>query len=126
MKRFVLAIALIASTVAIGVFSLIIVDSAEGKMSSELDNIIKWVNEENPQQLNTAIDNALTQWKKEKPILNVLIGQQETNEITSDLRMIEHFSVTGDKSTLLLYTYECKTDLEKIKITNEPSLSTIF
>ncbi len=126
MKRLVLAIALIASTVAIGVASLIIVDRAEEKMSARLDNIIKWVNEENPQQLNTAIDNALTQWKKEKPILNVLIGQQETNEITSDLRMIEHFSVTGDKSTLLLYTYECKTDLEKIKITNEPSLSTIF
>lgn len=126
MKRLVLAIALIASTVAIGVVSLVIVDRAEKKMSAELDNIIKCVIEENPQQLSTAIDNTLTRWEKEKPLLNILIGQQQTNQIISDLRMIEHFSVNGDKSTLLLYAYECKTDLEKIKITNEPSLSTIF
>ncbi len=126
MKRLVMAIALILITVTTGIISLVVIDKVEEKMVSKLDNIIKWVNEENSTQLNKAIDDTFKQWDTEKPIMNILIGQQETNEITADLKMIEHFSVNGDKSALLLYIYECKTDLEKIKTTNEPSLSTIF
>ena len=126
MKRLVLAIALIVATMAVGVISLVVINSTEKSMLVELDNISKYANEENIEELNKAIEGALLQWERKKPILNVLIGQQETNQIIHDLRMIEHFAREGDKSTLILYVCECKTDLEKIRITNEPSLSTIL
>lgn len=126
MNRLVLAIALISLTVFVGVASLFVISNAEKNMLVELDKVLKYAHEENTELMNEALEGAIRQWEREKPILNILIGQQETNQIIHDLRMIEHFAREGDKSTLILYVYECKADLEKIRITNEPSLSTIL
>ncbi len=126
MNRLVLAIALISLTIIVGVASLFVISNAEKNMVVELDSVLKYAREENPDLLNKSIERATKQWEKETPLLNILIGQQETNQIMHDLRMIERFAREGDKSTLILYVCECKTDLEKIRITNEPSLSTIL
>ena len=126
MKRLVLAIILIAATVVIGFASLVLIENINSKMYLKLDEVTKYAKEENYPSLNTAIVKATDEWEKQKPVLNVLVGQQGTNEITTNLRMIEYFAKEGNKESVLLYVYECKSDLEKIKITNEPSLSTIF
>ncbi len=126
MNRLILAIALISLTVFVGVVSLFVISNAEKNMLIELDNVLKYAHEENTELLNNSLQRAMRQWKKEKPLLNILIGQRETNQITHDLRMIEHFAREGDKNTLILHVCECKTNLEKIRITNEPSLSTIL
>ena len=126
MKRLVLAIILITSTVIAGFASLVLIENINSKMYLNLDEVTQYAKEENYPSLNTAIVKMTDEWEKQKPVLNVLIGQQGTNEITTNLRMIEYFAKEGNKESVLLYVYECKADLEKIKITNEPSLSTIF
>ncbi len=126
MKRLVLAIALITSTIVIGFSSLGIIDNINEKMYIQLDEVTKYAKEENYTALNAATKEANEQWKKQMPILNILIGQQGTNDITTSLRMIEYFANEGNKESVLMYIYECRANLEKIKSTNEPSLSTIF
>ncbi len=126
MKRLILAIGLVVLTFAISIFSLIVVEKTNERMHSNLDSILICAKEKKTAALNEAVENTMIQWEKEKPLLNILIGQQGTNEITSDLKMIKHFSSAGDTDSLFLYIYECKTELERIKNTNEPSLSTIF
>ncbi len=126
MKRFILAISLIVVAVVISIISLVAIEKTNEKMFSEIDNIVKYANEDNYTALNEAVKKTTEQWEKEKPLLNILIGQQETNEITDNLRMIEFFAKEGNKESLLLYIYECKTTMERIKATNEPSFSTIL
>lgn len=126
MKRLILAISLIVTTIVIALISLAAVEKANEKMVDRLDEITKHAMEGSYNLLNESVGEAISQWEEEKPVLNILIGQQQTNEITGTLRMIEHFAREGNKESILLYIYECKTELEKIKITNEPSLSTIL
>lgn len=126
MKRLILAISLIVTTIVIALISLGTVEKANEKMVGRLDEITKHAMEGSYNLLNESVGEAISQWEEEKPVLNILIGQQQTNEITGTLRMIEHFAREGNKESILLYIYECKTELEKIKITNEPSLSTIL
>ncbi len=126
MKRLILAISLIVTTIVIALISLGTVEKANEKMVDRLDEITIYAMEGSYNLLNESVGEAISQWEEEKPILNILIGQQQTNEITGTLRMIEHFAREGNKESILLYIYECKTELEKIKITNEPSLSTIL
>ncbi len=126
MKRFILAICLIAVAVVISIISLVAIEKTNEKMFAEIDNILKYTNEDNYTALNQAVKEITEQWEKEKPLLNILIGQKETNEITDNLRMIEFFAKEGNKESLLLYIYECKTTMERIKTTNEPSFSTIL
>lgn len=126
MKRLALAIFLVGLTFGISIFSLIAVEKANERMHSSLDSILIYAKEKKTAALNEAVENTMIQWEKEKPLLNILIGQQGTNEITSDLKMIQYFSHNGNTDSLFLYIYECKTELERIKNNNEPSLSTIF
>ena len=126
MKRLILAISLIVTTIIISLASLSILNNTNERMLQRLDQIIEYTETDDYNALNSTVKETYEQWKKEKPILNILIGQKETNEITDDLKMIEHFARNGHKESVLLYVYECKTTLERIKSTNEPSLSTIF
>ncbi len=126
MNRLALAIILITSTVILSFSSLGIMKNTNEKMLTHLETVTKYANEENYTALNNAAKEATAQWEKEKPLLNVLIGQKETNEITGSLQMIEYFALEGNKESVLMYIYQCKTDLERIKSTNEPSLSTIL
>lgn len=126
MKRLILAISLIVTTIIISLASLSILDNTNERMLQRLDQIIEYTETDDYNALNSTVKETYEQWKKEKPLLNILIGQKETNEITDDLKMIEHFARNGNKESVLLYVYECKTTLERIKSTNEPSLSTIL
>lgn len=126
MKRLVLAISLIITTIIISLASLIVLDNTNERMLQQLDKIIECTNTEDFNALNGAVKEACKQWEKEKPLLNILIGQKEINEITDDLKLIVYFAREGNKESVLLYVYECKTALERIKNTNEPSFSTIL
>lgn len=126
MKRLIPAISMILTTVILGIVSLIYIDKAEEAMVTASDNILKYAYEENYNEMNKAVDGALKQWNGKKPFLNIFLGQKETNEITSHLMMVRQFALEGDKTSVILYTYECKTALDRIKRTNEPSFSTIF
>ncbi len=126
MKRLILAISLIITTIIISLASLGILDNTNERMLKRLDEIIEYTETDDYNALNSTVKETSEQWKKEKPLLNILIGQKETNEITDDLKMIEYFAREGNKESVLLYVYECKTTLERIKSTNEPSLSTIL
>ena len=126
MKRLTLAICLIVTTIIISIISLVVIENVNEKMLSELDSVTKYAKENNYALLIDAVDHTISQWEKEKPLLNILIGQQSTNEITEDLNMIRFLAHNGENESIFLYIYECKTKLEKIKSTNEPSLSTIL
>lgn len=126
MKRLILAISLIAATIIISLASLGILGNTNERMFRHLDEITEYAELEDYNALNSTVKETSEQWEKEKPLLNILIGQTQTNEITDDLRMIELFALEGNKESVLLYVYECKTTLERIKSTNDPSLSTIL
>ncbi|MBQ8183596.1 MAG: DUF4363 family protein [Clostridia bacterium] len=126
MKRLIPAVIMICVTIILGIISLMYIDKADETMTTAADKILKYANEENYEKLNESVDDALSLWNRKKPVLNIFLGQKETNEITSHLMMVRQFSLEGDKASVILYTYEFKTSLDRIKRTNEPSLSTIF
>ena len=81
MKRLILAISLIVTTIIISLASLSILNNTNERMLQRLDEIIEYTETDDYNALNSTVKETYEQWKKEKPILNILIGQKETNEI---------------------------------------------
>lgn len=126
MNRPLISFILIAIAVAIGIFSLIYIDKTHETITVMADEIIESASEDNRAHTMTLLEKTDKQWDKSKKILNILIGQQSTNEVKTAIRMAMHFAKLGDMESVILYSNEFKVEMEKIKETNEPSWSTIL
>ena len=126
MNRPLIAVIFIIVAVCIAVTSLFYINNTHETMTEHLGDVLKSATANNKQETKIRLDNALKEWEKKDDLLNVFIGQTETNDVKNALSMAVHFSEIGDMESVILYINECRVQLERIKNTNEPSLSTIL
>ena len=126
MNRPLIAVIFIIVAVCIAVTSLFYINNTHETMTELLGDVLESATADNKQETKIRLDNALKEWEKKDDLLNVFIGQTETNDVKNALSMAVHFSEIGDMESVILYINECRVQLERIKNTNEPSLSTIL
>lgn len=126
MNRPLIAVIFIIVAVCIAVTSLFYINNTHETMTEHLGDVLESATADNKQETKSRLDNALKEWEKKDDLLNVFIGQTETNDVKNALSMAVHFSEIGDMESVILYINECRVQLERIKNTNEPSLSTIL
>ena len=126
MNRPLIAVIFIIVAVCIAVTSLFYINNTHETMTELLGDVLESAIADNKQETKIRLDNALKEWEKKDDLLNVFIGQTETNDVKNALSMAVHFSEIGDMESVILYINECKVELERIKNANEPSLSTIL
>lgn len=126
MNRPLIAVIFIIVAVCIAVTSLFYINNTHETMTEHLGDVLESATADNKQETKIRLDNTLKQWEKKDDLLNVFIGQTETNDVKNALSMAVHFSEIGDMESVILYINECRVQLERIKNTNEPSLSTIL
>lgn len=126
MNRPLIAVIFIIVAVCIAVTSLFYINNTHETMTKLLGDVLESATADNKQETKTRLDNTMKEWEKKDDLLNVLIGQAETNDVKNALSMAVHFSEIGDMESVILYINECRVQLERIKNTNEPSLSTIL
>ena len=126
MNRPLIAVIFIIVAVCIAVTSLFYINNTHETMTEHLGDVLESATADNKQETKIRLDNALKEWEKKDDLLNVFIGQTETNDVKNALSMAVHFSEIGDMESVILYINECRVQLERIKSTNEPSLSTIL
>lgn len=126
MKRLVIAILMLVISIGIGVSSLFFVKKACNEAIQGLDRILQNAVTENKEEVNRLAVQVNEQWENEKFLLNILIGQGETNEIKKELEIILYFTKIRDYDSVILFSEECKGDLMNIIVSNEPNLSTIL
>ncbi len=126
MKRLVVSILILVCAIGIGIFSTIFIKNSCDKAVSGLDNVISNAVTENKEEVNFSAVQTNEYWESKKFLMNILIGQQDTNNITKALNQIIFFAEIGDYESVLLHTEECKEDLRLIIESNEPKLSTVF
>ncbi len=126
MKRLVVSILILVFAVGISIFSVIFIKNSCDEAVSGLDDILSNAITENAEEVNRLAVQTNEYWETKKNLMNILIGQQHTNDITKTLHQIIFFAQIGDYESVLLHTEECKEDLHLIIESNEPKLSTIF
>lgn len=126
MKRLIIAILMLVISIGIGVSSLIFVKKACNEAIQGLDGILQNAVTESKDEVNRLAVQVNEQWENEKFLLNILIGQGETNEIKKELDIILYFTKIRDYDSVILFSEECKGDLMNIIVSNEPNLSTIL
>jgi len=126
MKRLVVSILILVFAVGISIFSVIFIKNSCNEAVSGLDDILSNAITENAEEVNRLAVQTNEYWESKKFLMNILIGQQYTNNITKTLHQIIFFAEIGDYESVLLHTEECKEDLHLIIESNEPKLSTVF
>ena len=126
MNRPLIAVIFIIVAVCIAVTSLFYINNTHETMTEHLGDVLESPIADNKQETKSRLENTMKQWEKKDDLLNILIGQAETNDVKNSLSMAVHFSEIGDMESVILYINECKVELERIKNANEPSLSTIL
>ena len=126
MNRPLIAVIFIIVSVCIAVTSLFYINNTHETMTELLGDVLESATADNKQETKIRLENTIKQWEKKDDLLNILIGQAETNDVKNSLSMAVHFSKIGDMESVILYINECKVELERIKNANEPSLSTIL
>ena len=126
MNRPLIAVIFIIVAVCIAVTSLFYINNTHETMTELLGDVLESATADNKQETKIRLENTIKQWEKKDDLLNILIGQAETNDVNNSLSMAVHFSKIGDMESVILYINECKVELERIKNANEPSLSTIL
>ena len=126
MNRPLIAVIFIIVAVCIAVTSLFYINNTHETMTGLLGDVLESATADNKQETKSRLENTIKQWEKKDDLLNILIGQAETNDVKNSLSMAVHFSKIGDMESVILYINECKVELERIKNANEPSLSTIL
>ena len=126
MKRLVVAIAILVISVGIGAASLICIKRCCNEAIDGLDGILQSIVTENKEEVNRLAVQVNEQWNEEKFLMNILIGQGQTNEIKKELEIILYYAQIQDYQSVVLFSEECKGDLKNIIVSNEPNLSTIL
>ncbi len=120
MNRPVIAVVFLVTAIAVSIFSLVYIEISCDNVIKTLNTAISYSEEENYDELGNQLNVAVEEWEKSKHILNIIIGQQDTTEIRNDLNKAIFFYNIKDYETMILYIEDCKMDLNKIIVTNEP------
>ncbi len=126
MKRLVVSILILVFAAGIGISSMIFIKKSCNEAATGLDNVLSNAITENKEEVNRFAVQTNEYWESKKFFMNILIGQQYTNNVTKALHQIIFFAEIGDYESVLLHTEECKEDLHLIMQSNEPKLSTVF
>ena len=108
------------------ILSLIYIETICGNLIDELDDVIVSVSKKEPEKAKDSLQNVIDDFEKAKPFLNIFLGQEQTIEVRNDLNKAIFFINKKNNESAILYLQECKTDLNKIIVSNHPSISTIL
>lgn len=125
-NRPLIAIIFLVISIIIGIFSLVFIEMNCEEMIDMLDTVVEYTQKDKTNEVNKQLNKTVEKWEKIKPILNLIVGQGETNEIRNDLNKAIFFLEYGDTTSMILYIEECKMDLNKIIVSNEPTITTIL
>lgn len=125
-NRPLIAVIFLISSISIGMFSLFFTEKKCGETIETLNETAYVINKKNTEEIEKSLSKSVEKWESVRPILNLICGQGETNEIRSELNKAIFFANIGDYQTSLLYIEECKADINKIIASNEPTITTIF
>ena len=126
MKREKAAIIILILTFVLSLFSLVFINSSCSNLIDNLDETVDFIVKEDINSATRKITVIIETFEKSKPLLNIFIGQSETIEIRGDLNKAIFFLNLKDYESAILYLEECKTDLNRIIVSNTPSVSTIL
>ncbi len=126
MNRVVTAVSFIAVAIFISVASLMYIGETHETMEVLLTDVLESAIAEDKEKTEAGLNKTLYEWEKRDDILNVLLGQTETNDVKTALNMAMYFCDIGDTDSAVLYINECRVQLERIESTNSPSFSTIL
>lgn len=126
MTRFKTAILILIISGVLSVFSLIFTQTTCGRLVDKLDEVIINIIKKDTDTTVENLDDAIEYFEKIKPFLNILEGQGETIEIRGNLNKAIFFVNAKNYESAVLYLEECKNDLNRIIVSNIPSISTIL
>ncbi len=126
MTRFKTAILILIISGVLGVFSLVFTQTTCGRLVDKLDEVIVNIIKKDKDETVKNLDDAIEYFEKIKPVLNILEGQGETIEIRGNLNKAIFFVNVKNYESAVLYLEECKNDLNRIIVSNIPSISTIL
>lgn len=126
MNRTGIAIFFVIIAVAIGISSLLYVETTYDKMNTLMEAVSKSASEDNKEETLNLLKEADARWDKHKKALNIFLGQGETGKVKANIQMAKLFAVHDDMESVILYTHECQTELYRIREMNRPSWNTIL
>lgn len=126
MKRTLIASLIVILCVAIGVGSLIYIEATCTDMIKITDTAIDSILTKNTSKLTKSLHESIKRLEKSRPVLNLIIGQDDTIELRGNLNKAIFYCNCNDYSTAVLHLQEYKSSLNRIISTNEPTPSTIF
>lgn len=126
MNRVKIAVLILVISVILGIASLVFIQQSCGALVEHLDIVINYTKAENITSASDELQSCVDYYEKIKPWLNILVGQGEAIEIRGDLNKAIFFINIKDYESAVLYLQECKTDLNRIIVSNTPSISTIL
>lgn len=126
MNRVKIAVLILVISFILGIASLIFIQQSCGALIEQLDAVIINTKAENIIGASDKLQNCVEYYEKIKPLLNILVGQGEAIEIRGDLNKAIFFINIKDYESAILHLQECKTDLNRIIVSNTPSISTIL
>lgn len=126
MKRPLIATLFLVVCIVLGVVSLAYVEYSCSTLIKQVEFAEECLMTRNSNAAQTSFIELIDLFEKHRPILNLISGQGDTIEIRGDLNKAIYFLNYGDYETALLHLQECKSDLNKMIASNEPTLTTIF
>lgn len=126
MSRTIIALLIPVLCFSIGIISIICVENICADMIKTTDAAIHSIMTEDNAKLIETLHISIEQLEKNRPILNLIVGQDETIELRGNLNQAIFFCNYNDYETAILHLQEYKTTLNRIISSNEPTPSTIF
>lgn len=126
MNRTVIAILFIIIAVAIGITSLVYVENTYDKMNTLMEAVSESASADNKEKTMQLLEEAENRWDNHKKVLNIFLGQGETNTVKSHIKTATLFAKHGDMESVIIYTHECQVELYRIRESNRPSWNTIL
>lgn len=126
MSRFKIAILILIFSVSASIGSTIYVQSTCAALTDKVNSIITSIGKKDKALVIEHTSDAIDYFEKIKPCLNIIEGQGSTIEIRGDLNKAIFFINMKDYQSAILHLEECKTDLNRIIVSNTPSISTIL
>ncbi len=122
MNRPVIAVVFLITAIAVSIASLVYIEISCDNVIETLNTAIEYSSKEDYENVGKELNIAVEKWEKSKHLLNIIIGQQETTEIRNDLNKSIFFYNIKNYESMILYIEDCKMDLNKIIVTNEPMI----
>lgn len=126
MNRFIISVCLVAFAITLSIISLFYINSTYEMITNHLDASIKTaLNDEQPQTQEN-LEKTLNEWEKRDDFLNIILGQGETGVVKNYITAALNFTLMGDTKTAIEHINWAKVEIERIKNSNSPSISTIL